>query len=110
MKEDIETKELESVAENDLMIVFTKPFFFEGGEYDHVDLSGMEDMTTEDLVNVERAFRKREGEAFVVLEANLDYYLWVAAEAAKLPVEFFLALPMKEGKKVRNCVRGFMND
>lgn len=102
--------EITSIApttDNELLIKFSKPFVFEGSTYTEVDLSGLEDLTGEDLLKADRILRAQ-GNAAPLSEMTPDAACYFAGIAAGLPVEFFKALPIKEMVKVRTAVTGFL--
>lgn len=99
-------KEKETEKEENLIIRFGKTYLFEGKEYKEVDLSGMEDMTGEDMIAVNKMMG-RSGIG-VSTEVTLEYACYFAGRAAELPVEFFLKLPAREAVKVKNRVIDFL--
>lgn len=74
------------------VITFAHPYTFEGKEYDGVDLSALDNMTTEQLIQCDRIFESS-GSVSALKELNVEYACIVAAEATGLPVEFFKGLP-----------------
>lgn len=92
--------------ENDLVIRFKKPFSFEKKEYSEVDLSGLENLTGNDMIEVERMLR---AEGITSLSADLSPkgLIFYAMRAAKLPLEFFEQLPLREARKVKTRVLNF---
>lgn len=93
---------------DDLLITFNKPVSFEGKEYKEVDLSGLERLSTADLVDADKQFNST-GQFSVMNEMTVGYSCILAAKGSNHPVEFFLTLPAKEGIKVKNAVMGFLN-
>lgn len=102
-KEVVEVKEVE-VKNNALTITFAKPYNFEGETYKSVDLSGLDDVTASQLSAVESDVQA------IVPELSMDYALILASKVTNHPQAFFLALPGKEGLKVKRMVQGFLND
>lgn len=100
---DIEAAEAE---ENKYFVKFRKPFVWEDETYEGVDLSGMEDLSARDMIQAQRVMEKS-GSINVLPEMSLEYACIFASKAAKLPVEFFQALPPKEAVKVKNRVTNF---
>ena len=90
----------------DNLVTFKKPFIFEGQTYESLDLSGLENLSTEQLCQAERIF-ERSGGVSALKEMNLEYAIIVANLATGLPVEFFKALPAREGSKVKNRVSAY---
>lgn len=106
LKEDILDEENENEEENELLVVFKKPYTFEGKEYNEIDLSGIEDMTGDQLITAHRLFAKSKG---VSLTPELDpgYAAIVGSMVTGKPIEFFKYLPAKELAKVKRVVSGF---
>lgn len=92
--------------ENSYYIKFRKPFVWEDETYEGVDLSGMEDLSARDMIQAQRTMEKS-GSINVLPEMSLEYACIFASKAAKMPVEFFQALPPKEAVKVKNRVTNF---
>lgn len=94
--------------EDSMVVVFKKPYRFEGKEYTEVDLSGMDDLTGADMIAINKIMQRTSGGIDVMPEVSVEYAFHFAARAAKLPVEFFTNLPPKESMKVKNRVMGFL--
>ncbi|WP_404427306.1 phage tail assembly protein [Ureibacillus chungkukjangi] len=97
-----------NAVQEEKKVVFKKPFNFEGEEYKEVDLNGLDDLTTTDLIEADKQF-STSGQFSVMNEVTIGYAIIVAAKASKKPVEFFEKLPASEGVKVKNMVMGFLN-
>lgn len=89
-----------------MKVTFNKPYAFEGETYEGVDLSGVEDMTTEQLCQCDRMF-ERGGGVSAMKELNVEYACIIAAQVAKLPIEFFKGLPAREGNKVKTTIGSY---
>lgn len=85
------------------IVTFNKPFTFEGKEYKSVDLSGIDTLSTADLITAQSRM-ERSGTTSVLPEINYFYICIICSLATKLPEEFFKALPAKEGIKLKNAV------
>lgn len=115
---NVDTKEQETVEatvsetpvddEDSLVIKFKKPFTFEQKEYEEIDLTGLEDLTAQDMVSVDRILKRHNSGIDVMPEVSMEYALNLAAKAAKQPIEFFQALPPREAMKVKNRIMGFL--
>lgn len=115
---DVDTKEQETVEttvsetpvddEDSLVIKFKKPFTFEQKEYEEIDLTGLDDLTAQDMVSVDRILKRHSSGIDVMPEVSMEYALNLAAKAAKQPIEFFQALPPREAMKVKNRIMGFL--
>ena len=91
------------------IITLSKKYSFEGKDYEKVDLSGIENLTGNDLLDADKAFAATGGFA-PVPELTLPYTFAVAATSTSLPVEFFNGLPAKDALKVKNEVVRFLNN
>lgn len=105
---EVEVNSPAVVEENDMVIKFKKPYYFEGKEYTELDLSGMEDMTGADMIAVNKVMQRSSAGIDVMPEVSVEYAFYFAAKAAKLPVEFFNGLSPRESMKVKNRVMGFL--
>ena len=105
---EVETSSPAVVEEDNMVIKFKKPFFFEGKEYTELDLSGLDNLTASDMIAVNKYMQRTSSGIEVMPEVSLEYACMLASKAAKLPVEFFTALPPKEAMKVKNRVMGFL--
>lgn len=91
-----------------LVIKFKKPFTFERVVYTELDLTGLEDLSAADMIAVNKYMARTSQGLDIMPEVTLEYALNLAAKAAKMPIEFFMALPPKEALKVKNRVMGFL--
>lgn len=98
----------ETAEKADMVVVFRKPYVFEGKEYKEIDLSPCEDLTAEDMIAVNRIMARTSSAMDVMPEASLEYACYIAARGTKMPVEFFLRLPSNEAIKVKNQIMGFL--
>ena len=112
-KTDKNMKEMEQLEEKmkeegkDLYINRLKnPVTFEGKEYDKIDLTGLEDIRAADMIAVNRRLSGMGSDTFQ--ENTMEYALYLAAEAASLPVEFFLQLKANIAMRVKSCVMLFL--
>lgn len=101
---DVQEKE-EDVS---LIVKFKKPFVFEKETYTEIDLTPLENITTGDMVAVNKLIGPGTfGRADMNPEFSLEYACHIAARATKMPVEFFMALRPGDGLKVKNRVLSF---
>lgn len=98
--------EINKKSQGEGVITFAHPYTFEGKEYDGVDLSALDTMTTEQLIQCDRIFESS-GSVSALKELNVEYACIVAAEATGLPVEFFKGLPAREGARIKTKVGGY---
>ncbi|MEK4247099.1 hypothetical protein MKZ20_17520 [Psychrobacillus sp. FSL K6-2684] len=99
---------MKTTQSNEFLITFKKPFIFEQVEHKDVDLSGIENLTTGDLIRADGQFGEI-GQFAVMNEMTTGYACIVAAQATNKPVEFFQQLPAVEGVKLKRIVMGFFN-
>jgi hypothetical protein len=100
------------MEKNPLIINFKKPFVFEGKEHASVDLTKLEDWSTDDLIRVGKTYAKISGNEInpmgaILPESDLEYDIFVASEASGLPLEFFKKLPANESGKLRTAIISF---
>lgn len=107
MEEKREKETAGQPEQNDLMVKLSRPYLFEGNEYREVDLSGLEQLTADDMIRAQRMLG-RSGGTTALPETDYGYCMYLAATAAKLPVEFFGSLPAREAVKVKNQVSLFL--
>lgn len=101
------TSEIEETTEEiTSVVVLSKPYKFEDKTYTEVDLSGLSELTTEDMVAAEK-YLTRSGNISVMPEMSVEYACFICARATNLPVEFFRRLPPKDAIKLKNRVTGF---
>lgn len=89
-----------------MIVKFDRPYTFEGKEYAELDLSGLANLTSQDMFNASKIF-STEDYISPKPEADPKYCCLLASIACGLPREFFNKLPMKDGMKVRDCVFNF---
>ncbi len=99
-------KRSEKEKEDVLVVNFKKPFMFEEKEYKELDLRGLEELTGKDMQNAERVLHERGITSFNA-EFTSEGALLYASWAAKVPIEFFDALPLREARKVKTRVINF---
>lgn len=92
--------------DNSLIIEFKKPIKFEGKEVKKIDLSGLENIKTKDLIEVEKQYGI-EGNFSSQPETTVAYARLIGEKVSDLPLEFFDSLKAKEILKVRNVVVSF---
>ncbi len=94
-------------AKDYLIIVLNNPVKFEGKKYDTIDLTGLRNINTGDMVKVSRIL-SRGGNIDVNQELTLEYAINIAAIATNMPVEFFEQLPPNLGMQVKGRVTSFL--
>ncbi len=95
----------DTLEENGI-VEFSRPYFFEGKEYKEIDLSGIDNLTAEDMIAADK-FLSKSGSFSVMPEMTLEYACFISARATSLPIEFFRRLPPRDAVKVKNRVTSF---
>lgn len=93
-------------AEAPMAVTFGKPYHFEGKDYTGIDLSGLDNLTAENMIAADK-YLTTNGSFSVMPEMSMGYTLYIASMATGLPIEFFKRLPPKEAIKVKNRVTSF---
>lgn len=99
-------KKTNTTTESPYLVVFGTPYHFEGQDYTDVDLSGVEDLTAEDMIAAEKYLAKN-GIISPIPEMTYEYVFFIANRISGQPIEFFKKLPPREAIKVKNRVTGF---
>ena len=100
---------LTGVVEDSIYVLkFSKPYEFEGERYNEIDLSGLEELSSSDLIKAQKIM-ERQGTVSFMPEMTLEYACIVASLSTKQPIEFFKCLPAKEGIKLKNKIMVFLN-
>ncbi|WP_313525476.1 hypothetical protein [Anaerotignum sp.] len=95
-----------TVEEEDFIIRFKEPYFFEGKTYTGVDLWGLTNLRAKDIWKVNRNYRNA-GNISLLQEMDSEYTARVAARASGMPVEFFEGMSLQDMIKVRTKVSDF---
>ena len=90
----------------DMYVKFSKPYVFEDDTYNGIDMSCLENLTTDDLTEIEKKFYKQ-GIASFNPENTAVYAKIVAWKATGLPIEFFNQLPVRDMLKIKSRVVNF---
>ena len=91
-----------------LTVKFAKPYKFEGTEYDEVDLSGMDGMTIQDMIDIQKNLAG-EIATLAAVEATTSFAQEVATKASGKPVEFFKLMPRAKIKQVQTAILNNLN-
>lgn len=110
-KEDIavveEKEALSGIVEDYWIVKLKKPFKFEENVYNEIDLKGLDDIKTGDMVDINRRMA-RNGSFYVTPEITLEYALNIANLATGLPLEFFDQLPPYAAIAIKERVTSFL--
>lgn len=99
--------EINEVIENELILSLTREHKFEGKTYQKIDLTGLEELTASDMIEVGRTLDKTGNFSFNQ-EMTIEYACILCARATKQPIEFFKSLHPKDAIKLKNRVVGFL--
>lgn len=91
---------------SDYIVKFSKTYEFEGARISEVDLSGLENLTAEDMFKAQQSLMMQ-NYVSVQLESDPKYCILIAAYATQLPSEFFNKLSIKDAAKVKNKVSAY---
>lgn len=89
------------------VIIFSKPYEYECVKHNEIDLSGLEGLSTDDLLTAENLYHRAGGNA-ANPETTTMYSMILAHIASNKPLEFFGKLPAKEGLKIKREVYSFL--
>lgn len=98
--------ETAEVEQDTTVLAFAKPYEFEGKTYEKIDLSGLENLTAEDMIESEK-FLSKMGIYSPIPEMSTQYVCKIASRVTGKPIEFFKGLPPKEVIKLKNRVTNF---
>lgn len=93
----------------DLNLKFDKPYTFEHKEYEGIDLSGLDQMTIRNAIDIQKKMQT-EGEtaAMILPETATAFARAVATEATHYPIEFFKLAPRRVSRQIRDAVREYI--
>ncbi len=108
MGEMKETKEVmeQAAGKEENVLKLSKVYDFEGHKVSEIDMSGLEDITANDMIKANKVLNSS-GNVTVLPETNLEYTLVIAASATDYPIEFYKTLKPKDAIKVKNLVTSF---
>ena len=90
-----------------MIIKLSKEYEYEGKKYISFDLSGLENITSAEMIKAENAV-KRNNRAEVLPEMTLEYACYIAHYVTDMPIEFFMQLNVKDAVKVKTAIQGFL--
>ena len=89
-----------------LIITLYDPFVWDGEDVTTVDLSGLYDMTAEDMFVIDDQMRKR-GFSGMNPEITRQYALLAAARINKKPWEWLNKIKARDAVRIKNVIAGF---
>ena len=86
---------------------FSKPYVFEGEEYKELDLSPIQDLTTTDLIFIDKVYAGLHKSAPLVRYIDTQYVELVAKRALNKPIEFFNQMSAKDFSEVMGVISAY---
>lgn len=109
MAEDKKVVSIDEAKETGRIVDLGKPYNFEGTEYTTLDLGGLDKLTIQDAIEVQKQLiSEQEVAAAVLCETTTAFARALAAKATGLPIEFFKLMPRGASKRVGGEVRDFL--
>lgn len=102
---------IDTVAEERKNVIrLKKPYSFEGVKYQEIDLSGLDKLTIQDAIDVQRKlFGERETASVVLCETTTAFAREIAAKATGMPIEFFKLAPRGLSKRIAATIQGHIS-
>ncbi|MFQ7320044.1 MAG: phage tail assembly protein [Faecalibacterium sp.] len=92
-------------AEKKIVVEFKKSYKFEGKEYTELDLSGLEKLTVQDVIDAQRELTNQgDTIALGAIESTTGFAMVLATKASRKPVEMFKLMPRKTMEQVQETV------
>ncbi len=95
------------LTNNHYLIKFNKPYSFEGKEYNDLDLSKLEEITSQDLIDANRMYLTQTSMP-AISEADIYFTFLIASSITGKPLNFLEKLPAREGMKIKKMVSDFL--
>lgn len=93
-----------------IVIELSKPYVFEDREYKQIDLSGLDEMTIKDAIDIQKQlFEEKQTGAMILTETSTAFARKVAAKASGLQIEFFQFMPRNISRAVQRTVMSYLN-
>lgn len=89
-----------------MKFVFSKPYTFEGKEFTEIDCD-LDALTGKDVSAAKREW-SRQGNFSAVISTDIDFCAYLAAKAAKQPMEFVERLPARDYCRLAQEVSNFL--
>lgn len=81
---------------------------FEGKKYTEIDLSGLDEMTTNDLIKARRMMETANGTYDLYPELTQEFSCYLASIKTNLPYEFFVNMSAADGMELKRRVKSFL--
>lgn len=97
----------EKDEDDKLVFDLSKEYKFDGKTYKKVDLHGLENLTADDMIKVNRRL-SRKGNTDFLQEVTLEYACVLAEFCSELPESFYRGLAPKDAMRLKNRITGFL--
>lgn len=88
-----------------MVVKFKKPFTFEQKEYTELDMSGLDNLTVQDVIDAQKKMQDSGSvAAFGAFESTTEFAMEMAVKATHKPVELFKLMPRKLMDQVQIAV------
>ena len=88
-----------------MVVKFKKPFTFEQKEYTELDMSGLENLTVQDVIDAQKKMQDSGSAAALgIIESTTGFAMELAVKATHKPVELFKLMPRKLMNQVQRAV------
>lgn len=105
-KEEAKEAEEETSMDGFMKVKLSKMYEFEGKKVSEIDLSGLENLTAGDMIQISKEMRRR-GNTDASPEFTMEFSLYAAMNVTEFPLEFFLGLSANDAMKVKLRVNYF---
>ena len=95
-----------TTASEELTVVLSKEYNFEGEKVKKIDFSGLETVTAKTMIKANKVLTSA-GDVQILPESSLHYSLIIAADCTKYPIEFYEILNPKDAMKIKNTITSF---
>lgn len=89
------------------VVHFSKPYTFEGEEYKELDLSPIQDLTTLDLIYIDKVYAGLHKSAPLVRYTDAQYVELIAKRALNKPIEFFHQMKAKDFSEIMGVISAY---
>ncbi len=103
---EVKGNEVSVMADEEKIVELSKTYDFEGKKISKLDFSGLENITANNMIKANKVLTNS-GAVSIMPENDLYYALIIAADATRIPIEFFKGLNPRDAIKVKNVVTSF---
>jgi len=93
------------------VVKWKRPYKFEGEEYTEVDLSGLDHLTIQDAIAIQKQLFSsgKEVAGSLLSETTMAFACAVATKATGMPIEFFKLMPRGAGRRLQRTIFKYLN-